>query len=178
MGLAGWLLLAWALALAGCPDRATKDLVSRRREARMSANQLHNLGLAHLRAGDFEDCVRVYREVLRRKRLAASSANLGYCLRHVEPPRLEEALAAYERAHRWAPASARIRLGRGVTRALVGQREKAEIDHRILRGDASAAASQLRAVLDSGREPREGPRLGVFGPLPTPRQAPLGIMGN
>lgn len=169
------------LALLGCSQFETRNWVSERAQARMSTNQLYNLGLEHLRARDYPACETVFRKVLRRKRMTQAFANLGFCLAAGTPPRLEEALAYYDEALRVDPAASEAYLGRGALHVWARRPEQARADLDRLRALAPARAHLLAALIENGSATRETTferQLGSYGPMPTPRQAPRGILGD
>ncbi len=164
----GAALIGLVLAV-GCLE--PRGWVSERRERQLSANELHNLGVDHLEAGDLPSCVRVYERVVSRKRTAAAYTNLAYCQR--ELGERAAAIAAYEEALRIDPEFVPAWAGRAILLARAGDAAAfAEHQARLERLDPAAARAVAAAPED---------RLGTpdrSGPLPTPRQAPRGIMGN
>lgn len=162
--------LLLALCPLGCSLPEPKDLVSKRAEQRMSANQLHNLGLAHLKGGDFAACARVYARVLERKRMVRSYLNLGLCLERLG--RADAAEAAFAAAVARAPEDPRGWLGRAIARSAGGDGAGASADLARLRSLEPELADRIHAPDSISLERRIGAR------LPTPRQAPLGIMGD
>lgn len=159
------------LVLVSACSLESKDLVTQRAERRMSANALHNLGLLHLRGADWAECVRVYDQVLARKRMAASAINRGYCLEQLG--RSAEARAAFEAAAEAPGVTDEERLIAAIGRFAVASTE----DERAKAADQVAELNPDAAASLSGRAawPVE---LRTAGELPAPHAAPTGIMGD
>lgn len=149
------------------PSRA--DLVGRRARARMSANELHNLGRDALLIRDYGTCAETMRAVLRKKRLPEAYGHLALCAAAEGRP--DEARAALEAAPE-GPARARARVLLAVAR---GDLEGARA---ALTQVSEAVRPELEAVFHDGRVGPEAWAAASFGNVPTPRQAPRGIMGN
>lgn len=159
------LLILALLGLGACSLPEPKDLVSKRAEHRMSANQLHNLGLAHLQGGDYPECVRVYDKALARKRMVGSYLNQGLC--HERSGDAAGAEQAFTAALELRPEDPRAWFGRAQARAARGDTEGAQADRATL------------TKLDPNYAPGvDDLAARAASALPTPRRAPTGIMGD
>ncbi|MEL6184456.1 MAG: hypothetical protein AAFU79_07520 [Myxococcota bacterium] len=156
--------------LLACELPSRTDIVGRRAKARMSANELHNLGREALLLGDFASCAETMSAVLRRKRLPQAYGHLALC----EAARGADAAAA--KALDQAGAGETVAEARVLLAVARGDLEDAR---RAIERVASAEARQrLEATLTAGAVDAAAWAAASFGAMPTPRQAPRGIMGD
>lgn len=162
------LVLGLLACTAACDLPGRTDLVGRRARARLSANELHNLGLDALKDGQYGECASIMAQVLKRKRLSPAYGNLALCEaalgRH-------DAAAAALRQHP-SPNSAAVRQARGLLAVVRGETDAARSE---LGPDGSKV---LRTAMAEGEVSAQAWADAAFGAVPTPRQAPRGIMGN
>lgn len=162
-----WLSLL-LLGVLACELPGRTDMVGRRTRARMSANELHNLGLDALNDGRLTECVAVMNQVLRRKRLPAAYGNLAVCsAASGQLGAAREALERHPEPDHWAVQQVRglIELASGQSSAARAALER-------------APGGPLAAALEGGAVASEHWPAAAFSAVPTPRQAPRGIMGN
>ena len=172
-------LIAASLMLVTCDKPSPTFWVSARREARMSANELYNLGIDAFEQGFFEDCERVFRSVVVRKRMVQAFVNLGICQFAQGASHYDRALQSFTHAVKLNPSVPQARLGLGLMFVVTGSVSEAQKQVKYFeRSGMTDFARTLRQQVESEASTKVMTDYVLFGRMPVRHQGPGGIMGN
>lgn len=143
--LALGLSVAWGEQIGG---------IQTERKELSPAEEAYNEGVNLLRKGDLAGARDHFqRAVALQEDFAEAHNNLGYCLRKLGEEHYEAALGHYNRAIELKPKLAEAYMYRGVLYVLMGEKEKAEEDLKVLSRLRRKLAQQLEQAIETGKEP-------------------------
>ncbi len=150
--------------------------------ARMSSNELYNLGHDTLRAGYFADCEQVMGYVVARKRMNQALTNLAYCQYAQGPDHWGKAIGNYDQAISLAPEALKPRLGRAMVFHGMSRGEALATELAWLRTHYPEKTGLFLAEINRGQLSEDCTMCNIdaltYGKLPTHEQGPTGIMGD
>ena len=153
------LQLGASLFAGGSPSVKPKPSAAERER---EAIALYNKGTELLFAGDYLAAEKQLKQALRKKKdLAEAHNNLAFALRKQGPREFKSALKHYNEAVEIDSEIAEARMYRGVLYVAMGEAELAQNDLNWLQSKAPALATELKWVIENGREKEPAQFFGV-----------------